>query len=450
MKLPGMLVLLAPFLSAADPAGLRGLLVNRVDEAKKAVGIVVGTIGPGGRNVIGYGRARTGDASLPDGSTVFEIGSITKVFTSLLLADMAQRGEVKLDDPVARYLPATVHMPVRNGREITLLDLSMQVSGLPRLPSNLKPADMSNPYADYGPPQLYDFLSHYTLTRDIGQKYEYSNLGVGLLGHALARRAGTSYEELVTARILKPLGMNSTCIKLSPDQKKRVATAHNAALVPVPLWDINVLEGAGGLRSTADDLLTFLAANLELTATPLTTAMRRMRAATRPTGVSGIGIAMGWHTRTSNDRVIFWHNGGTGGFRTFAGFDPKARTAVVVLCNTFLDIDDIGYHTLDANYPVAMLRPSLPEVKVDPAVLQTYVGEYPLSPAFVITVTREGSQLFAQATGQSRAPIFPSSPTEFFLKVVEAGITFTKDGAGKVDGLVLHQDGRDQKAPRRP
>src|SRR5687768_4364969 len=125
-----------------------------------------------------------------DSTTVFEIGSITKVFTSALLADMVQRGEVKLDDPISKYLPKAVRVPVRKGKEITLIDLATQSSGLPRLPSNLKPASVANPYADYTVANLYEFLSGYTLTRDIGSQYEYSNLGVGLLGHVLSLRGG--------------------------------------------------------------------------------------------------------------------------------------------------------------------------------------------------------------------------------------------------------------------
>src|SRR5207244_1074108 len=139
----------------------------------------------------------------------------SKAFTAVLLADMVTRGEVKLDDPVSKYLPETVKVPAYQDRVITLLDLTTQTSGLPRLPSNLKPADPGNPYADYDVDRLYAFLNGYTLTRAPGAKYEYSNLGVGLLGHALARRAGKSYEELVTERILKPLKMTRTSITLS-------------------------------------------------------------------------------------------------------------------------------------------------------------------------------------------------------------------------------------------
>jgi CubicO group peptidase (beta-lactamase class C family) len=216
----------------------------------------------------------------------------------------------------------------------------------------------------------------------------------------------------------------------------------------VPLWDINVLEGAGGLRSTVNDMLKFLAANLEFTDTPLKAAMRRVRANSRDTGMPGIEIAMGWHIRTSYDRRIIWHNGGTGGYRTFTGFDPAAKTGVVVLCNTSFDIDEIGLHALESKYPLANVKPTPTEIKVESEVLQTYVGEYPLAPTFVIRITRDGSQLFSQATGQPRVPIFPSARNEFFLKVVDAQITFTKDDTGKVNGLVLHQGGKDQKASR--
>src|SRR5579859_856747 len=215
------LLIAAPLLGASRDE-IRALLANRVDEAHKTIGMVVGTIGPSGREVVAYGK-RAKDGPPVDGDTFFEIGSITKVFTSLLLADMVERGEVTLDTPIAKLLPESVKVPSRNGKQITLLDISMQVSGLPRLPSNFHPADAGNPYADYDTAKLYEFLSGYTLTRDIGAKYEYSNLAVGLLGHALARKAGLTYEQLLRKRILDPLGMNDTTITLTSDQRKRLA-----------------------------------------------------------------------------------------------------------------------------------------------------------------------------------------------------------------------------------
>ena len=200
-----------------------------------------------------------------NGDTIFEIGSATKVFTSLLLADMVQRGEVALNDPVAKFLPAGVSVPERNGRQITLVDLATHTSGLPRLPANLNPKDPNNPYADYTPEQLYQFLSSYQLPRDIGAQYEYSNLGGGLLGFALARRAGMSYEALVKSRICDPLGMKDTGITLTPEMKARFAVGHDQGLARVENWDLPTLAGAGALRSTANDLLAFVSANIGLT-----------------------------------------------------------------------------------------------------------------------------------------------------------------------------------------
>jgi CubicO group peptidase (beta-lactamase class C family) len=425
-------------LQAADIAEIRSIMANRV-ESGRAVGIVAGVIDQKGRQVIASGKVSLEGPQQPDGDTVYEIGSVTKVFTSLILADMIEKGEVKADDPVAKFLPATVKVPSRNGRQITLLDLSMQVSGLPRLPDNLKPADPANPYVDYDAAKLYDFLSRYTLTRDPGEKYEYSNLAVGLLGHALALKAGISYEELLRRRIFDPLGMRSTSMTLSEAQKNRLAPGYSASLQPVKNWDFAVLAGCGAVRSTVNDMLKFVAANLELTDTPLKSAMRRMRSARKETGMPDVDIGMAWHVFTKFDTQIWWHNGGTYGYRSFVGYNPAKKEGVVVLCNTFVDNDDLGKHILESRYPVSSFHK---EVQVDAAVLEPYAGEYELAPTFKIAVTREGARLFIQATGQPRVEIFAQSESEFFLKVVDARITFLKDG------LILHQNGMDQKAKK--
>ena len=252
---------------------IRKILVDRIDTFHQGVGIVVGVIDPQGRRLVAYGSLNQGDLRPLNGETIFEIGSVTKVFTSLLLSDMVQRGEVSLADPVAKYLPADVKVPERNGRVITLVDLSTHTSGLPRMPSNFNPKDPANPYADYTTEQLFQFISSYKLTRDIGSQFEYSNLGGGLLGQALSRRAGMDYEALVKSLITVPLGMASTGITLSPEMKARLAVGHDDKLVAVPNWDIPALAGAGALRSTANDLMTFLAANLGYVKSPLAPAM---------------------------------------------------------------------------------------------------------------------------------------------------------------------------------
>jgi D-alanyl-D-alanine-carboxypeptidase/D-alanyl-D-alanine-endopeptidase len=427
------------------------ILANRIDTAKKTMGMVIGTIDASGSKVTGYGRLSADRAQKPDGDTLFEIGSITKVFTSLVLADMIERGEVKADDPVKKFLPETVKLPSRNGREITLLDLSMQISGLPRMPANMRPADASNPYADYTEEQMYSFLSGYQLTRDPGEKYEYSNLAVGLLGHVLARKAGMSYEKLVRTRVLEPLGMRSTYIEVPESEKKRFATGHNAMLAPVKYWDLPTFTGAGALRSTANDMLRFLAANMELVDTPLKPAMRRMRAVRKATGIADMEIMMGWHVLTAFDSTLVWHNGGTGGFHSFAGFDPVNKKGVIVLSNSTADIDDIGRHLVVGEYRLKMLDPAVvrKEIVVDAKILQSYAGVYAITPAFGITVTADGARVFGQATGQERFEMFAESETEFFLKVAGAQVRFTKDEFGKI-GIVLIQNGRELSGRRAP
>jgi CubicO group peptidase (beta-lactamase class C family) len=341
-------------------------------------------------------------------------------------------------------------MPARGGKQITLQDLATHTSGLPRLPSNITPKDPANPYADYSVEQLYQFLSTYQLTRDIGAQYEYSNLGGGLLGHALARRAGTDYSTLVQSRILGPLGMKSTGIALSPEMKLRFAAGYNAALEPVSAWDLPTLAGAGALRSTTNDMLTFVAANLGYVKSPLAAAMASMLKVRRPTGAPGLEIALGWHIFTRDGHEVMWHNGGTGGYRSFIGYDLKSGVGVVVLSNTetTAGVDDIGQHLLNPAVPLFQPPKAHEAITVDPKLYDGYVGRYELAPNFIITITREGNQLFLQATGQPKFEVFPESTRDFFLKVVDAQITFETDSQGRATSLTLHQNGMNQPAKR--
>jgi D-alanyl-D-alanine-carboxypeptidase/D-alanyl-D-alanine-endopeptidase len=431
---------------------IRKILADRVGAENLGIGMVVGVIDSKGRRVVGYGSPAKNDKRPINGDTIYEIGSMTKVFTSLVLMDMVRKGEVSLTDPVAKYLPADVKIPERNGKKITLADLSTQSSGLPRMPNNFHPKDESNPYADYSPELLYEFLSGYELTRDIGSKYEYSNLGVGLLGHALSLRAGMDYEAMVRSRICEPLGMNSTRVKLTADMKARLAIGHSAGLSEVPNWDLTALAGAGAIRSSANDMLIFLAANLGYTKTPLAAAMADEVSIRRPTGLPNMEIAYAWHVQTKDGRSIIWHNGGTGGYRTYMGFDPKNRTGVVVLSNisSAAGPDDIGRHILDASYPLDKAEPikEHKEVTVDTKIFDNYVGTYQLAPNAMITFSREGDQMFTQLTGQPKFPVFPEGERKFFLKVVDAQLTFNVDAQGKATEVVLHQNGRDQSAKR--
>ncbi len=429
-------------------AQIRQILQDRIDKNKKSVGIVVGVINAKGSQVIGYGKLNKDRVQEPDGNTVFEIGSITKVFTSILLAAMVERSEVSLSDPISKFLPKTVKTPTKDDKAITLLHLATHTSGLPRLPDNLDMKNADNPYADYTVEQMYDFLSRYQLTRGIGEKYEYSNFGAGLLGHILALKAGMDYETLVTKRIGAPLKMSSTGIKLSSEMQDRLAQGHNEVLRPASNWDIPTLAGAGALRSTANDMLLFLAANLGFTKSALTPAMQKTHATKNSTGRPNLEIALGWHILKKEGSEIIWHNGGTGGYRSFLGFDKSKGLGVVVLSNSTNDIDDIGRHLLSSKFELAKLDPAKEHkaIAVDPKIYDMYAGHYELTPGFVLNVTREGDKLFAQATGQGKAEVFPESETKFFYTVVEAQITFVRDDNGQVTNLILHQNGIDQKA----
>jgi len=455
MKKPSLIAAIAlilPLSAQAPPDGeIRKILSDRIDRDHQGVGIVAGVIDEHGRRVVSWGNFDQRDKRAVGADTVFEIGSMTKVFTSLLLMDMVAKGEVALTDPVSKFLPATVKIPERNGKKITLADLSTQSSGLPRMPSNFKPKEIANPYADYSVEQMYEFLSGYTLTRDIGEKYEYSNLGVGLLGHALALRAGKSYEALVKERITGPLGMASTSITLTPEMKGRFAVGHDAGLKAVSAWDLPTLAGAGALRSDVNDMLTFMAANLGYVKTPLAAAMATETSIRKPTGVPNMEIAYAWHVITKDGRSIIWHNGGTGGFRTFMGFDPQTRLGVVVLSNVANaeGVDDIGRHLINANFPLASFdKKERKAVSLNTKLFDGYVGYYEMAPRFILNITRDGDHLYAQATGQGRFEIFPESEKEYFAKAADIQLSFHTGDDGKATELVVHQGGANTVAKR--
>lgn len=432
-------------------AEILAIIKQRVDD-KRSAGIVVGVIDADGRQrIVSYGDPGPGQPPL-DGNSVFEIGSISKVFTSTVLAQLVQEGKVRLDDPAQKYLPSTVQVPTRNGKAITLGNLAMQNSGLPRLPSNLKPADSANPYADYTVQQMYDFLSSYQLTRDPGAEFEYSNLGVGLLGHILSRATGLSYEELERQRVWAPLGMTNTSITFTPWMKAHLAIGHDPQGQVAANWDLPTLAGAGAIRSTTNDMLKFMDANLHPERGALQRAMAFAHEQRAPAGNMGIGL--NWLIAHAGPDTILWHNGGTGGYRTFIGFEPSRKTGVVVMTNSAGDgADDVGFHILNSGLPlVPKPAPQKERTAIDvrPEILARYVGRYQLAPAFILEVTFKDNELYAQATGQQIVRLWPESETSFFLKEVDARVDFVRDAQGNTTGLVLHQNGQNIPAQRMP
>jgi D-alanyl-D-alanine-carboxypeptidase/D-alanyl-D-alanine-endopeptidase len=329
-----------------NDADILTILAERIDAQHRGVGIVVGVISENGRRVIAHGEMCKGDGRLPDGDTLFEIASITKVFTGLLLAEMVERGEIALDDPVAKYLPARVTMPERDGRPITLADLATHTSGLPMMPNNLAPRDHANPLADYTVDQLYEFLSGHALARGPGEHFQYSNLGFGVLGHVLALRADVDFETLLRQRITGLLEMTSTGLP-APDLAGRLAKGHDYAGQPAPNWDMPTLAGNGALWSTANDLLNFSAAELGYVETPLKGAMTAQLLPRRPRDADS-EIALGWSISMKEGREVVWKNGRTAGYCGFLGFDMQSGIGVAVLANSSSppSFDDMWFHLL--------------------------------------------------------------------------------------------------------
>ncbi len=414
-------------------------------ENRESVGMVVGFINPSGRREYFCLGTLTLNGEKPvDENSIYEIGSISKAFTGIVLADMVLKGELRLDDPAETYLPAEVKIPSREGMKITLGHLATHTSALPRMPSNFHPGDPGNPYEDYSVENMYEFLSKYTLGRDIGVKYLYSNIGMGLLGHMLSLKAGVDYEQLIIERICKVLGMKSTVISLTEKMEERLARGHNPA-GEVPNWDIPTLAGAGAIRSTARDMLTFLAANIGIKRSKLSTAMDMTHEARIDAGKE-LKVGLGWHISDNGKTQIIWHNGGTGGYRTFCGFIKDKKIGVVVLSNMNISADDIGFHLLDSSYGLEKVEGS---VVVKTEILDKYAGKYKfIGSEVTVTVTREGNMLLAQIQGQPKIAVFPQSETEFFMKEASIKISFQVDEEGDVTGFVLKQEGKDSPATK--
>jgi len=295
--------------------------------------LAVGILQNGRPLTFAFGHTGEGDSQRPaDGRTLFEVGSISKVFTSLALAVMVERGDVRLDDSVRKLLPeATLSEDAGN---ITLHELSTHTSGLPRLPVVMifdTIWNRDNPYVGFDERRLEHFLSSWKAPGK--RAFMYSNLGAGLLGHALQHKAGLdSYDALLKSTIATPLGLVDTTVNLSADQKSRYASGYTLKGLPVSSWDFNALAGAGAVRSTADDLLVFLKHQLDPQHSPLGKAIT-LSHETRKTTKSGT-IGLGWLIVEKDGRTLFFHNGATGGYTAFIGFEPGRNQALVLLSNT--------------------------------------------------------------------------------------------------------------------
>jgi CubicO group peptidase (beta-lactamase class C family) len=448
-----MLLSAFPFRVVAEDFtnAIHAFLQQRVEAEKKDVGMVVGIVDEHGSSIVSDGKMDNGTDQEVNGDTLFEIGSITKTFTALLLQDMIERGDMKLDDPVTKYLPESVKMPTRNGKEITLLQLVIHTSGLPENPDNLGPT-----WADYSTDQLYAFLSGYKLTDDPGTRYKYSNLGASLLGHVIELKAGTNYESLVADRICRPLEMNSTRCMLTPELKVRLTPGHNQ--FGDSLWNENrspIFYPQGGLRSTANDLLKYVSAYLGVARTGLAPLFEKTHEVHVQSGIPTQNLGS-WVVQTDpQGRKFVFHAGDTAGYSAFVGFDETRHRGVVILCSTAdpEDVDGIFALLLENEWHSDQ-RPK--EIKISGSICDSFVGQYQRSPhsasAPGIGIRREGNRIFAQTTGPRSLAIrallpsiegelLPESETRLFGRLSGMPITFSRDTQNKVTGLTVQFGG---------
>jgi serine-type D-Ala-D-Ala carboxypeptidase/endopeptidase len=392
-----------------------------------------------------FGCSPGAGPAVPKADSIFEIGSISKVFVGLILADMVRKGEVALDDPASKYSRPGAKLPTRNGKDILLLHLVTHTSGLPRMPPKFAGAP-ADPYAAFGPDALYESLASTELTRDIGVHYEYSNFGFMWLSEIVSRVDGKPFAQLVRERILAPLGMKDTSVALDDERRKRLVPGHNVRYEPVREWEFAPeIAGVGGLRSTIADMARFAEAIAGARSTPLDATIAL---ATQPLfkGPGNLSLAYAWHVREVADgKRLHLHNGGTGGYRSMMAVDRAAKRASVVLVDSSALFDDLPPHLLEPTQPLARKRVAMP---LEPAKLREYAGVYQVSPAFSIRVFVDGERLMAQGSNQPSFPIFAESPDHFFARIVNAEVVFRRGADGKVEGLTLIQGGREVAAPR--
>ena len=405
--------------------------LTQLIERDRVRAAVVGLYDNGRSRVIGFGRLSRTDADTPDGSTVFEIGSVGKVFTSLLIQTQIDAGRLDWGRTVASCLP-DVEFASADVAGITLLELSTHTSGLPREPDNLPLKDPTNPYAGYERSDLLSFLSSYE-PASLSKEYGYSNLGAGLLGEIAADAAGKGYADAMQRDVLHPLGLEDTHVGLRPDFTPRLAGGFSDGW-DVSNWDgFDALAGAGALVSTADDLLRFLDRSLNRSGSDDAIAAIQIRQGDGET-------ALGWHHESlGDDASMLWHNGGTGGYASFLAMDPDSGRGIVILTSSteYTLVTELGFAHMSGRSGVAPL-----------ADAGVYVGAYQLTEGFVLTIFVEDGRLHAQATGQGAFPLSHESGDAFLFEPADVEIQFERDDKGAVEKLIFVQAGNETLAPR--
>jgi CubicO group peptidase (beta-lactamase class C family) len=414
------------------------------------VGYVVGLVDESGGRIVSYGSATREGGRPVDGDTVFQVGSVTKVFTSLLLAEMAGRGEVRLDDPIALYLPAGIETP--RARNITLLHLSRHTAGFMSFADEFGTADLDEPMAAQSNETLFAFLDKHPMRSTAGAHHTYSSYGVALLGELLARRAGADFESAVRTRIFEPLGMVRSGFALTPELRAAHATGHTSRGNPRRFVEASGMLGSGALRSTANDLVRFVQAHLGLRATTLGDALRATQQTRADRQRPDLPMGLGWFYADYPGTRVVWHGGSAPGFRAYVGMDLQRKRGVIVLANSDNDVANLGMHLVEPYVPLHSPEPprEFKAIVAQPRLLDEYAGAYRIvEPPGVLSFRRQGDGLLATSPhGTWR--FLAESDTSFFAEDMENWGTFTRDATGRVDGFTWHRENWQRHLPRSP
>jgi serine-type D-Ala-D-Ala carboxypeptidase/endopeptidase len=415
-----------------------GMSIGYIEGKRQGI-VHLGSAGPAGKRA--------------DDSTIYEVGSVSKIFTSLLLADAVVRGRIDLNATADVANPAGIRLPSRNGRSITWLDLSTHRSGLPRIPFNLRITNFTDPYHDYDSKKAAAFLKDFKLPRQPGESQKYSNFAASILGYLVAQKEGKPYQELLRERIAEPLQMTDCTVVLSDDQRKRLATPHHVVGVATPPWTFADLPGAGEVHATIRDMLRF--AQAQLTPPPgkmgeaIELAWKQQSAA----DATGPAMGLGWMIRAADQTR--WHNGQTGGSHAAIFINRGTNRAVVVLCNTgALEVDPLAMRLIGKTdqdtAPKEKSDQKAGAVAVDAKLRKRLEGRYQLTPDFIFTVNDQNGHLMVSITNQPTQEVFPDSPTRWSYHSVDATLEFKLKKTGPATGLILHQNGLEQTARRIP
>ena len=404
--------------------------IERAIAGGKVRAAVVGLYDNGKTKVTGFGQMSRADDSVPQGNSIFEIGSISKVFTAILTQTQVNAGRLGWDDTIASRLPDAEFASEVVGA-ITLRELSSHTSGLPRMPDNFAPEDPLDPYNGYGREHMLAFLTALD-SDDLEKKFSYSNLGAGLLGTIAAEAAGAEYAEAIYENVLAPLGMIDSGTSVSEENTSRLAHGFSEG-ADMPNWSgFDALAGAGAILSSADEMLTFIQQNLH--GESLRDALDPIRES-QAAGDTGLG----WIINKSGDDPVYWHNGGTGGYASFVSISPVAGTGVVILTAStdYGTVTELGFAQVSGEVADKSV--------VD---LEPYPGTYQVAPGFALTVYADGDQLSARATGQGAFPLTPVGDNEFVFPPADIKVVFELNDKGNANKLVLHQGGAVTPAPR--